>query len=413
MTQHEQAIIGYALNHQDPLPLLKLRGKFSKPSLNQLASMASVIPCDLLHFVETSEKLGLDITSVDLVAAMNGSMAMASTLPAYIRSVEEQYIIHKAEKILQHTTPITLESIAELVKQLTEIGTVQTEDPTVAQAIKEFETVQERFVEAHAKGSQIVGYSTGLWELDKITDGLQLHHLWTLAAYTSAGKTTLALNVVRELLKQGASVVFYSLEMSRPEIYAKLLSMEANLSTWKLKRAGINQNDFAVFQETREKSKAWKLKIYDTKNDIDDLILSIKEESLRGVNVVVIDYLQNIADKKARSEYELITNAIHDIQNTTLALPISTILVSQISNEDFKNTSALSVNAKGSGSVRAASDIFIFLQNVLKDTDLMAKLQTNENIPMRLFISKNRHGRIGVVEIERTQETGIFHETVL
>lgn len=150
--------------------------------------------------------------------------------------------------------------------------------------------------------------------------------------------------------------------MSRAELYAKLISMKSFLSTWHLKRAGIDVQKFEKYQIAREESKKWPLKIYDKKSDIQDIIISMKEESLRGAKVFVIDYLQNISDSRARSEYELITNAIHDIQNTTLSLPVSTIMVSQISNEDSKNSSALSVNAKGSGAVRAASDLFVYLR---------------------------------------------------
>jgi len=152
------------------------------------------------------------------------------------------------------------------------------------------------------------------------------------------------------------------------------------------------------------------LRIYDKKNEIDDIVVSMREESLRGGKVIIIDYLQNIADKKARSEYELITNAIHDIQNTTLSLPLSTILVSQISNEDSRSSSMLSVNAKGSGSVRAASDVFVYMKNKLKEEELLKKYLTNENIPMNLIISKHRHGRIGAIDIERVQETGKMYE---
>lgn len=412
MTEYESAIIGYALRIQNPSAVLRLKGKFSEERLNQLASIANTSHFDLLHVSENLEKLKIEVGSHELVSAINQSIINEGSLEAYIQKVEEDYTIAKTQKILSlaYAAPVTRESTADLIRNLTQANITTIEDPTVGQAIAEFQNVQEKFVNAHSEGKKIIGLSTGYFELDKLTDGLQEHHLWTVAAYTSTGKTTFALNIVKALIDQGVPVVFYSLEMSRPEIYAKLISMESGVSIWNLKRAGINEHDYETFKEAREKSKEWNLKIYDKKNDIQEITQSMKEESLRGGKVFVIDYLQNIADSRAKSEYDLITNAIHDIQNLTLSLNVSTILISQISNDDSKNTSLLNVNAKGSGAVRAASDLFIYLKNSLKEDDLLKIYKTRENVPMQLIISKHRHGRIGAIEIEREQETGLILE---
>lgn len=411
MTTYEQAIIGYALNKQDPLPILRLNGKFSDQKLNYLSSIAQSVNFDILSVTEAIEKTG-GPDPYELVVAMNMSLVDEKSLEAYVKKVEEEYAISKANTVLSlsYNQPMTRELIADLIKDLSSISFTSNEKPEIEQAIKDFGDIQEKFVIAHSEGKKIIGYSTGFFELDKLTDGIQEHHLWTVAAYTSAGKTTFALNIVKELVEQNIPVVFYSLEMSRAELYAKLISMKSFLGTWHLKRAGTDNVNYEKYQVAREESKKWPLKIYDKKSDIQDIIVSMKEESLRGAKVFVIDYLQNISDSRARSEYELITNAIHDIQNTTLSLPVSTIMVSQISNEDSKNSSALSVNAKGSGAVRAASDLFVYLQNTLKENELLEKYRNRENIPMRLVVSKHRHGRIGAIDMEREQESGLIHE---
>lgn len=414
MNKYEKSIIGYCLLKQDPLPILKLKGKFSEVCLNQIASISSIGVFDLVNISEKIEKLGIKINIGELISAMNTSIITELSIDSYIKKVEEEYFLNQAKRVIGeiHGNEISKETIADLIKNLSSLESVAYEDPTIEKAIEEFKCIQEQFVIAHSEGKSIVGNSTGYYELDKITDGIQDHHLWVIAAYTSTGKTTFALNIVRELLNKNIPVVFYSLEMSRSELYVKLIAMESNLGTWKLKRSGVNQEDYEKYKEAREKSKNWKLKIYDKKTDIQDIIVSMKEESMRGGKVFVIDYLQNISDKRASNEYELITNAIHDIQNTTIALPISTLLVSQISNEDSKNTNILNVNAKGSGGVRAAADIFLYIRNTLKEEELLAKYDNGEKIPMQVVISKNRHGRIGLVNVERSQNNGIIYESI-
>lgn len=412
MTTYEQSIIGYALNHQDPLPVLRLNGKFSDQKLNYLSTIARTVHFDLLSITEALDKTVDGLNSHDLVVAMNASLIDEKSLEVYVRKVEEEYSLSKASNILSkiHNKPVTKELIADIIKNLSSISYTSNEKPDIEQAIRDFSDIQEKFVIAHSEGKKIIGHSTGYYELDKLTDGIQDHHLWTVAAYTSAGKTTFALNIVRSLVIEGIPVVFYSLEMSRAELYAKLISMQSRLGTWHLKRAGTDAENYEKYTQAREESRKWPLKIYDKKSDIQEIILSMKEESLRGAKVFVIDYLQNISDVRARSEYELITNAVHDIQNTTLSLPVSTIMVSQISNEDSKNSSALSVNAKGSGAVRAASDLFVYLQNTLKEKEIFDKYRSRENIPMKLVISKHRHGRISAIDMEREQESGLIFE---
>ncbi|HEX9069535.1 MAG TPA: DnaB-like helicase N-terminal domain-containing protein, partial [Ktedonobacterales bacterium] len=76
----------------------------------------------------------------------------------------------------------------------------------------------------HRRGD-IVGVATGFNDLDKMTGGLQKSDLIILAARPSQGKTALALSLAHNAaLRYGHTVGFFSLEMSKDQLAARLLS---------------------------------------------------------------------------------------------------------------------------------------------------------------------------------------------
>lgn len=79
------------------------------------------------------------------------------------------------------------------------------------------------------KDGKNVGISMGLPELDKILFGIQRECLYTIGADTSGGKTSYALDIfVYNMLKnkgdKKVKILFYSFEMSKESLFAKLLS---------------------------------------------------------------------------------------------------------------------------------------------------------------------------------------------
>lgn len=80
-----------------------------------------------------------------------------------------------------------------------------------------------------------VGIPTGYAQLDAYTGGLKAGEMFVLAARPSIGKTSLALNLIRNLVLPTRSphprrVAFFSLEMTAAQIARRLLCTEAGLS---------------------------------------------------------------------------------------------------------------------------------------------------------------------------------------
>ena len=104
------------------------------------------------------------------------------------------------------------------------------------------------------------GLATGLTDLDNKLGGLQPSDLIILAGRPSMGKTALATNIAYNIAKRirlerqtdgsdktvdGAIVGFFSLEMSAEQLATRILSEQTEVSSEKIRRGMINEDEFA------------------------------------------------------------------------------------------------------------------------------------------------------------------------
>jgi hypothetical protein len=86
-----------------------------------------------------------------------------------------------------------------------------------------------RAVKQGKKGHNI-GVSLGLPKLDSIIYGIQKRALYTIGADSGSGKTSFAIasfiyNLLKDDKEEGISIIYYSFEMSKEALYAKLVSL--------------------------------------------------------------------------------------------------------------------------------------------------------------------------------------------
>ncbi|MGZ4132664.1 MAG: replicative DNA helicase, partial [Actinomycetota bacterium] len=92
----------------------------------------------------------------------------------------------------------------------------------VDQAMLDLETIQNR-------ESAYTGLPSGFRDLDDLTSGLQPGNLVVIAARPGVGKSSLAMNIARNVAVGGEPVAVFSLEMSRTEIGMRLLCADAHV----------------------------------------------------------------------------------------------------------------------------------------------------------------------------------------
>ncbi|MCD7936904.1 MAG: AAA family ATPase [Tannerellaceae bacterium] len=207
--------------------------------------------------------------------------------------------------------------------------------------------------------SSLTGTPTGFHHLDQQSGGLQGSNLIIIAADTSQGKTALATKFVLEALWTQAPCAYYSLEMKKEELAARLIAMQSGLSASNLLYGKLQLPQ--IEQMERGLSRLYGLPLYfddRTGSNLDTIIASIRTLTnryhLRGV---VIDYLQilNINMKESNKETQM-AEAARRLKNLAHELNIWIIALSQLSRDTSKNVIG---RLRDSGQIGEAADIVI------------------------------------------------------
>jgi replicative DNA helicase len=96
------------------------------------------------------------------------------------------------------------------------------------------------------EGGETSGISTGLVDLDGLTGGLIRQDLIVIAARASMGKTWLACHLSNHFASVGMPVVFFSAEMSKPQITKRFLAMHSRIDSSRLIQNKIYKSEWEV-----------------------------------------------------------------------------------------------------------------------------------------------------------------------
>lgn len=299
------------------------------------------------------------------------------------------------------------EIVAEMALKSLELNKEHTQERSKAPLI--LEDLEEIFLE-HTFKDGVVGIPSGYKIIDVCNGGLRQGHLIAISAYTNVGKTTFMMNIVNNIF-QKARVVIISLEMSKTDIMAKLIAINQGMMMRDVYNCGMDNRKFEDYTKAKEKIEVSKMAIYSEKHKLDEILAIMRSEDQREhVDVFFIDFLQNITTTSER-EYEALTRATKEIQAITSKLKTTTVVLSQISNEN-RGAKELSINGKGSGSLRACADLFLYLNYQEKDDDILLQKLQEDSIEMEITAVKARFGHLGRQRLIRNSLTGqIFDNT--
>ena len=210
-----------------------------------------------------------------------------------------------------------------------------------------------------------VGIPCGIGELGNMITGLNESALIILGARPGMGKTSFALNIVRNVaVNTGKTVCFFSLEMTRDQLAQRMLSSEAGIKSEKLRTGELDDDEWTRLAQAGEALS--KANIYfDESSNITVPEMKAKLRRMNKVDLVVIDYLglmhspRNI-DNRVQEISEITRNL--KIMAKDLKVPI--IACAQLSRgtegKGKSHRPALS-DLRDSGSIEQDADIVLFL----------------------------------------------------
>lgn len=248
----------------------------------------------------------------------------------------------------------------------------------------------------------ITGVPTGFFQLDQLTAGLQRSDLVILAARPSMGKTALALNIAAHAaVRAKVGVAIFSLEMSHPQLFFRLLCSEARVDAHRLRTGRVDEEEWDRIIQAYEVLCGAPIFIDDTAG-LGILELRAKSRRLKnehGFGLLIIDYLQ-LARGHGRydSRQQEISDISRSLKELAKELEVPILALSQLSRAPEQRTGdrrpQLS-DLRESGAIEQDADVvlFLFREEIYKrnDPDLRGRAELN--------IGKQRNGPTDTVDL--------------
>lgn len=209
---------------------------------------------------------------------------------------------------------------------------------------------------------------------DLFGGGLLPNELIIIAGRPGTGKTALALQIALECRRK---VVFFSLEMSKKQVAARLLSAVAKTNT-KIATRQPSQVPSAIRESLLNHScellmASERIVVFDKP---DQTIEAIRRESRkqveRGAEMVIVDYLQ-LVEKQAQTRERAVAEISRSLKNLSKELGIPVICLCQMSRaiESEKRLPRLS-DLRESGAIEQDANAVLFLHQTCTNTSSTA-----------------------------------------
>ncbi|MFI4855493.1 MAG: replicative DNA helicase [Phycisphaerales bacterium JB065] len=267
-------------------------------------------------------------------------------------------------------------------------------------------------------GQTITGISTGFYELDEMTSGLQPGELVIVAARPSMGKTAFALNLTQQVAFGGSRfdsggsgnlpVGFFSLEMSQASVVQRLLSAHSGVDSHRMRTNRLTKDDFGRLMESCGLLEKAPIYIDDTPGLT---VMNLRAKARRmvkkySVGCLVIDYLQLMsAPASARDgrqqEVSMISRQIKALARE-LNIPIVCLAQLNRGAENREGHRPRMSDLRESGSIEQDADVIALLhrEEYYHQQDPGWAEDNPDKVGLaELIIAKQRNGPTGTVKL--------------
>ena len=262
--------------------------------------------------------------------------------------------------------------------------------------------VLEKIEDAYRNQGTVTGIPSGFIDLDYKLSGFQPSDFILIAARPSMGKTAFVLNVVDYVsVRKNLPCMVFSLEMSKEQLVNRMLSMESNVDSQKLRTGTLTDADWDAVVEGIGVIGNSKLIIDDTPGiSITELRSKCRKMKLEyGLSIVIIDYLQLMSGSRKGgndNRQQEISDISRSLKALARELHAPVIALSQLSRacETRTDHRPMLSDLRESGAIEQDADVVMFLYRddyYNKDTE-----HPNE---AEVIIAKQRNGPIGTVNL--------------
>lgn len=329
--------------------------KFNKDIYNAMIELKN--ENKIIDIVNVKSKLDSNGVKIDVSYLVDlTSICRVCSIDSYIDTLKEKsarrHVIEKCQNLLiSVSTGVNLD--VSIFNFENEIKNIFSEDHYKDDILSISQSVLGLL-----EGNNSPKIKFGIDFLDNIVGGLFKGELTTIAAKSGVGKTSLALQIMINALKQGKKVLFITREMSKEQIIMRNITKKTGINTNKMKSNNISADEWKLIIEVLAEMNSENL-IY--VNDKIHTVAQIRKRIRQlKVDLLIVDYVQLMSPSTNHSNREReVASISRDLKNITLDFDMSVIQLSQLNDEmkDFR--------PKGERPMRESKALFHDANNVI------------------------------------------------
>ena len=358
------------------------------------------------------------IGGVEYLTSVINSVATGANVEYYIDLVIEKYTLRRMIEVATNIITDANNSSLKL-SDVVEEAERNILDVSKSRKTSEFRTVSEVLDKAQndlemlAKNKgNISGLTTGLIDLDNLTNGLRPTQLVIVAARPAVGKTAFALNIACSAAKSTKkNIAIFSLEMPAEQLIMRMISSLGQVDNKKLQTGKLENDDWKRINEAISQLADTNIYFHDA-GGITASEIKAKCRRLstigEGLGLVIIDYLQLIdsSSKFASSRQQEVSEISRSLKTMALELEVPVIALSQLSRnvEKIEDKKPVLSDLRESGSIEQDADIV----GALHAPNVEGSADDNLPVPIQLIILKHRNGPISTIDMLFKKKTSTF-----
>ncbi|MCI1648795.1 MAG: replicative DNA helicase [Bacteroides sp.] len=318
---------------------------------------------DIISVQAELKKMGVTFQPFELVSiAANGTFDLYQHACRINELEKRRRFVEIGQKLIsQGSTEV--EDIEDILSSTTDsLSGVLGDISTHVKTANDYLSDVYQQVNANLNGTNIPGTPTGFSVIDD-KGGFQPTNLIICAAESSQGKTSFANAITLAAAKAGASIAFYSMEMTGKQLMTRFAAMESNIPAGRLFNEQLTTEELHSFDIAVGALSGLGIYFDDrSTSNIDSIIASIRSLKIKhNIQGAIIDYLQILTvNKKAESVEESLAEATRRLKNLAKELDIWILALSQLSR-DAQNPVPTVNRLRGSGQMNEAADLTLLL----------------------------------------------------
>jgi replicative DNA helicase len=349
------------------------------------------------------------------LAALTSRIETPAHAPFWLEIVREKQILRQCIRVAHDIIDRANKQegdlgafLGEIEKDVFELSQDRASD--AAKRFREPVTGAEEQINRLLAGEDAAGVKTGYPDLDNLTNGLSPTEMIVLAARPSVGKTTLAMNIVENIVLSPTvqddppSVLVFSLEMSAVSLAMRMICGRAEVNQSDLQRGFAPRDAQTKLAETAREFRQAPIWVDDSGGLTIHQLRAKARRTHSRQPLIVVDYLQLIGtDSRIQSREAGVADISRGLKAMAKELNVPVIVLSQLNRESDKDRREPRLSdLRESGSIEQDADIVMLLAKDKSASDARemdgpnASAEDSEDFEViKLILAKQRNGPTG------------------